>query len=90
MDHKGMDANVFFQLGPHHTSNFHEQYCHREIKRHYHKEIKRHFSCNNFFHSSQQKHACLFPKNIFKSDKEKKDGMKNYGFIAISFYGNMF
>jgi hypothetical protein len=29
-------------------------------------------------------------KYIFHSHKEKKDGMKNYGFIAISFYGNMF
>ncbi len=27
---------------------------------------------------------------IFNSHDEKKDGMKNYGFIAIYFYGNMF
>jgi hypothetical protein len=29
-------------------------------------------------------------KYIFNSDEEKKEGMKNYGFITISFYGNMF
>jgi hypothetical protein len=39
-----------------------------------------------YYHEEIKRHF----RGIFFSHQEKKDGMKNYGFIAISFYGNMF
>jgi hypothetical protein len=33
------------------------------------------------------KNMLVYPQN---ANEEKKDGMKNYGFMAISFHGNMF